>query len=267
MGDIIKQHMYLPPSQPEHMHLHIDCALYVYFITLQIVSKGQVGRLLTPEGIHYARPILALHLVKNWSLPDIRYWLLSHDALVPNSQDIHPLSPAKSMDAIPIAGGLVTTCRSRPQLQRRAKTANLEEEMPPMPSGRKIHSLGVQTYIAYSTMSDNARGIDADHGLFASRTFRSDTTRIDDDLVAYYVGTPLSMSEVEIAKTRPDLSRPIGFILVFEGLGIDGWDHVRNTHAGPGAAVNDFLGERNNCYIEKELINEEYDDDGVTRTK
>ena len=80
MGNMIKQHMYLPPGRPDHIQLHIDCALYVNFMTLQIVSGGQVCGF-TPKGIHYARPILALHLVKYWPLPDIRYWL-------PNDNDV-----------------------------------------------------------------------------------------------------------------------------------------------------------------------------------
>ena len=121
--------------------------------------------------------------------------------------------------------------------------------------------------MANSTISDDAQGIDAGYGLFASRTFRSDNTRINDDLVACYEGTPMSMLEVEIAQTRPDPTRPIGFILVFKGLAIDGWDHIRNTHAGPGAAMNDFLDERNNCYVDKELIDDENDEDGAPSTK
>ena len=235
-------------------------------MTLQVVSGGQVCGF-TPKGINYARPILALHLVKNWPLPDIGYWLPPTDARVTNLQDTQSPILAKCLDTIPSTGILVPTRRTRPHLPRRVKADISEVEVAPMPQGRKIYSIGIQTYIANSTISDDTKGIDAGHGLFASRTFRSDNTRINDDLVAYYEGTTMSMLEVDIAQTRPDPNRPIGFILVFKGLAIDGWDHINNTHAGPGAAINDFLDERNNCYVDKELIDDDNDDDGEPRIK
>ena len=97
-------------------------------MTLQIVSGGQVCGF-TPEGIHYARPILALHLVNSLPLPDISYWLDSHNAQGTNCQPTQLLQPANCPDIMSILEALVTSPRSRPKLPRGAKKENMEEEV------------------------------------------------------------------------------------------------------------------------------------------
>ena len=48
-GNMIRQHMYLAPGQHKDTKIHIDCALYFYFITMRIISGDQ------PDGISPTR--------------------------------------------------------------------------------------------------------------------------------------------------------------------------------------------------------------------
>ena len=36
--NMVRQHMYLAPGQHEDLKLHIDCALYFFFITMQLIK-------------------------------------------------------------------------------------------------------------------------------------------------------------------------------------------------------------------------------------
>jgi len=108
--------------------------------------------------------------------------------------------------------------------------------------------------VADSTITDVSKGIDAGRGLFASRKVDPDSPFIDNDLLAFYTGTVLTQSELEdiLSNSQPDWTTD--FILCFQGLIIDGWDHTHNRYAGVASAINDFLDDRNNCQPSKELL-------------
>ena len=98
-------------------------------------------------------------------------------------------------------------------------------------------------------MSDHTLGIDAGFGLFASRPFRSDSTIKNDDIITYYEGTEMSLEEVDRVQNDPNYTRNTGFIILFQGMAIDGYDHDNDTYASSGVVINDFLDDRNNCYF------------------
>ena len=108
--------------------------------------------------------------------------------------------------------------------------------------------------MADSTITDEDQGIDAGWGLFAGRDFDPDSPYPDNDLVAYYTGTQMSEDDLAVLLSNPNPDRVTGFILSFQGIIIDGWDHSNHRYAGIASAINDFLDERNNCQISKELV-------------
>jgi hypothetical protein len=128
----------------------------------------------------------------------------------------------------------------------------------PRPQGltwaAQAHDIDENTYIADSTISDVKLGIDAGFGLFANRDFLPNSPVVDDDLITYYEGTILTEEELERAKNDPTYDKETGFIIEYQGLYIDGWDHVHNTYASKGVVINDFLDGRNNSYFSKERL-------------
>ena len=112
----------------------------------------------------------------------------------------------------------------------------------------------MQTDLADSTLSDSIQGIDAGRGLFASRDFDPDSPVEDSDLVGFYTGTELTKVMLSNILSDPNYSKMTGYILSFQGIIIDGWDHTNNSYAGVASAINDFLDDRNNCHPCKELV-------------
>ena len=100
--------------------------------------------------------------------------------------------------------------------------------------------IGEDTYIADSTHSDPKLGIDADFGLFASRSFEKHLTRKNDNFITYYEGTVMSPEELERILRDPSYTRTTAIIINFQGRSIDGYDHDRDTYACDGAIINDF---------------------------
>ena len=71
-GAMVRQHMYLAPGQNYDLKLHIDCALYFYFIIIRLISGGQADGI-SPLGVHQSRPILAWFLAMRNALPSESY--------------------------------------------------------------------------------------------------------------------------------------------------------------------------------------------------
>ena len=72
-GAMVRQHMYLAPGQHDDLKLHIDCALYFYFIIIRLITGGTADGI-SPLGVHQSRPILAWHLAMRHVLPSVSYW-------------------------------------------------------------------------------------------------------------------------------------------------------------------------------------------------
>ena len=62
----------------------------------------------------------------------------------------------------------------------------------------------------------------------------------------------MSLEEVKRVQNDPNYTRTTGFIIEFQGMAIDGYDHENDTYASPGVVINDFLDDRNNCYFSKD---------------
>ena len=88
--------------------------------------------------------------------------------------------------------------------------------------GRQIIHQFEQTYIANSTISDDALGIDAGYGLFASRPFKAKSTLKNDDLICYYEDTVMSREELMKVQNDPTYTGITGFIIAYRGLIING---------------------------------------------
>ena len=262
-GSMIRQAIYLAPGQHSDVRTHIDCGLYAYFMILQLLSGGRVDGF-SSEGIHLARPVLALFLTRRTQVPGILYWTGAKSiATLPVSVDttildhqVDKVIVLPTYDIGPESDRLVRTdpIRSRPLLTRAAKTQINTDLNNPIPVGRKVHSVDIHTYVADSTITDKEQGIDAGWGLFASRPFDPDSPFVDNDLVAYYTGSTLTESEMDNIVAQPDPQRTTGFILHFQGIIIDGWDHINHRHHGVASVINDFLDERNNCQPSKEWV-------------
>ena len=281
-GSMTRQQMYLAPGQHEDLKCHIDCGLYLFFITIRLIMRGQADGI-SPEGVHQARPIIAWHLVTKRPLPSTSFWfgdnvdvtmssafLLdtgtlsgSDSADMVNFQQITPQLPLDA-DVIPtgLRSRLDANQRTRIFIPRNVKKELHPDPVIPMPLGRKIHWQDKQTYIANSTMSDHTLEIDAGLGLFASRPFKSDSTiKKNDDIITYYEGTVMSLEEVERVQSDPNYTRTTGFIIEFQGMAIEGYDHENDTYASPGVVINDFLDDRNNCYFSKDDSDSDSDGD------
>ena len=237
---------------------------------LQLLHNGILDGC-SPEGIHFTRPILALYLVQGKAIPDISYWVqgtqeASHTKDIMMTKQGRDVLSSHSHNAI-IANTAIKHIdenlrsnsedkeyKRRPQLPRSVKLTPVTETALPIPAGRKVHIWNEDTYVADSTINDASEGIDAGWGLFAGKDFDPDSPYPDDDLVAYYAGTPMTEDELAVLLSNPTPDKVTGFILSFQGIIIDGWDHTNNRYAGTASAINDFLDDRNNCQISKELV-------------
>ena len=171
-----------------------------------------------------------------------------------------------SVELIPVTQQLLDTntmgiyenkdFKKRPRLPRVVKSIQAMESGLPIPAGRKVHILHEGTYVADSTINDETEGIDAGWGLFAGRDFDPDSPYPDSDLVAYYEGAQMTEADLEGLLLHPTQGRTTGYILCFQGIVVDGWDHSNNRYAGIASAINDFLDERNNCQVSKELVSD-----------
>ena len=150
-------------------------------------------------------------------------------------------------------------------LPRRVKPSWTPEtvNVVPLPGGRRVIKQYTQTYIADSTITNLNEGIDAGYGLFASRPFKANSN----DIICYYEGTVMSREEVNRVQNDPSYTRTTGFIIDYHGIIIDGWDHNNDFYASPGAAVNDFLDDRNNSYFDTDSSDDDSDDDGDYKPK
>ena len=95
-GDMTRQRPYLAPGQHADLQIHIDCALYFYFITIRLIHGGRPDNI-SPEGIHLTRPIIAWYLATGRSIPDVSFWF---DDLAPHTLPVSP-SFAISSDVTP----------------------------------------------------------------------------------------------------------------------------------------------------------------------
>ena len=86
--------------------------------------------------------------------------------------------------------------------------------------------------MADSTITDNEQGIDAGWGMFVSRSFDPDSPFVDNNLVTYYTGSTLTQSERDNIVAQPNSTRTTGFILRYQGIIINGWNHTNHRYHG-----------------------------------
>jgi len=96
-----------------------------------------------------------------------------------------------------------------------------------------------------STLNDAVKGIDAGLGLFARRLHGPSSKLDDGHLVGYYLGTKLTRSELDELRRNPQ-GRMLGFILDFQGMIVDGYDHIRDRYHSMPVLMNDFCDDYGN---------------------
>ena len=252
----IRQPKYLGRGQHIDEARHIDCGLYAYFNTLQTVSNGSSYGF-TPEGIHYSRLALAHQLTGPVGLQPISFWLPNQDPVsLLNSQvtvsstESQILSdPPPPLQQNQHTG--VPSVRIRTLLPRAVKKISSPERTIPLPPGRVVQNImtndkaQTHTYAARSTLNDIDKGIDAGLGLFARRLHGPSSKLDDGHLVGYYLGTQLTRNELEELRRNPQ-GRMLGFILDFQGLIVDGYDHLRDRYHSMPVLMNDFCDDHGN---------------------
>jgi hypothetical protein len=72
------------------------------------------------------------------------------------------------------------------------------------------------------------------------------SSKLDDGhLVGYYLGTNLTRSELDDLRRNPQ-GRMLGFILDFQGLIVDGYEHIRDCYHSMPVLMNDFCDDYGN---------------------
>ena len=149
---------------------------------------------------------------------------------------------------------------SRKHLDRTVKKKPDVTQSTCLPPGRVLVNISLNdaalehSYPALSLLSDPSNGIDAGYGLFARRDFSPACPFEDSDLVGYYIGSrTLTVEEAQryMYDTNPDINT--GFMIIFEGLAADGWDHNLGCYTCATALINDPLeASKYNCSWHKE---------------
>ena len=62
----------------------------------------------------------------------------------------------------------------------------------------------------------------------------------DGDLVGYYLGSSLTREELRELTNNPTTGRLLAFIIDFQGLIVDGWDHHRKCCMSMMSLINNF---------------------------
>ena len=93
----------------------------------------------------------------------------------------------------------------------------------------------MHTYAAESTLPG------AGWGLFARRMVGPSNPEDDGDIVGEYYGREMSLTEVQDYKYNPNPSINTGFMITFQGLAIDAWNHQTGCYMSMSALINDCL--------------------------
>jgi hypothetical protein len=191
--------------------------------------------------------MLAHQLISQNGIQPISYWLTQA-----RQQPI--MQVTSSLSALPSPLG-TNSCsfpeRVRPLLPRQVKRIPIPESIIPLPPGRVIVLVATSddaqthTYAAMSTLNDAGKGIDAGLGLFARRLHGPSSKLDDGHLVGYYLGTKLTRSELDELRCNPH-GRMLGFILDFQGMIVDGYDHIRDRYHSMPVLMNDFCDDHGN---------------------
>ena len=91
-----------------------------------------------------------------------------------------------------------------------------------------------------------------------TRRLHGPSSKLDKgDLVGYYLGKSLTRSELNELR-RNSLGRMLGFILDFQALIVDGYDHIRKRYHSTATIMNDFCddyGNNTEAVMESNSIN------------
>ena len=124
-------------------------------------------------------------------------------------------------------------------------------------STRKRHHFQINdpaslhTYAAESTLTN------AGWGLFADRLVGPDSPLYHGHVIGEYFGRTLTEEDIKAYILDPNPSINTGFMVFFQGLAIDAWDHDNGTYTCMTALTNDCLDvKRYNSEWVKKIMNE-----------
>ena len=193
--------------------------------------------------------MLAHQLISRDGIKPISYWLTQSSS---RQQSIMRVSTSLTT----LSSSLGTNSCSFPErvrllLPRQVKRTPIPDSIIPLPPGRIIVPVATSddaqthTYASISTLNDAGKGIDAGVGLFARRLHGPSSKLDDGHLVGYYLGTNLTRSELDELHRNPQ-GRMLGFILEFQGMIVDGYDHLRDRYHSMPVLMNDFCDDYGN---------------------
>lgn len=198
--------------------------------------------IITPTSVQQYRQHLAYKLIHPSTDVQLTQWIQSSS----QATGIHEPTNLPELTV----GTQITQSRLRP---RRTTDTTVQTPLPPTRLRQYFQiqdPASMYTYAAESTLTG------AGWGLFASRLVGPDSPLDNGHVVGEYFGRELSEEEIRAYIQDPNPSINTGFMICFQGLAIDAWDHDKGTYLCMTALTNDCLDfKRYNSEWVKKTIN------------
>ena len=251
-GLMTPQQPFTPPGHSPSEATHIECGVYFIMMVQMWLAKQPLSAI-TPFSVQQYRRHLAYYLVLPTHNVNLTQWITTpNPVLLISSQesstlthiDSTPLAPYQFVTAsdssTPIFFDLThLSTNVTKRLRPRKITASICLPSSSTPSIRHHFQINdpasMHTYAADSTLPN------AGWGLFADRLVGPDSPLDQGHVIGEYFGKILSEDDIKAYILDPNPSVNTGFMIFFQGLAIDAWDHVNGTYICMTALTNDCL--------------------------
>jgi hypothetical protein len=244
------QQPYSPPGRPQSEATHIECGVYVIMM-VQMWLADQPLSAITPISVQQYRFHIAHHLIQSTNNIQLNQWITPTAPLGSNSS-LYELpatisSDSTSLTDIDLSTATLFDCthltnHKAKHLRPRKQTASFCPTV--LPPSRSRHHFQINDPASLYTYASESTLPNAGWGLFADRLVGPDSPLDQGHLVGEYFGRILSAEDIKSYILDPNPSVNTGFMIFFQGLAIDAWDHANGTYICMTALTNDCLDDK-----------------------
>ena len=288
-----RQRPYRRPSDHPWDGTQIDCGVYLIMM-FQLFFEGSALTALTPTAVNKYRSHIAYKILHPDIDISLSRWIPSTSSDTTSDPPSHPATvpPSSPDDASPecvhepitgtsptappgfpppdqmltstlasvepsIVPFLDSICKdtSGRQLRPRLLQPSTRELPSQIPDNRKVFDVPTDDPAALYTYAAESSIPGAGWGLYARRLIGPSSPEDDGEIIGEYYGRTLTEEEIRIYMYDPDPSINTGFMIYFQGLAVDAWDHDKGCYTCMSALLNDCLDtDRYNAeWIKKEV--------------
>ena len=244
------QQPFTPPGHSPSEATHIECGVYLIMM-IQMWLAHQPLSAITPLSVQQYRRHLAYFLVLPSYNVHLTQWITTSTSGSINSLQDPPTLVHADPTSLALCQLIPTTDPSTPILfDRTHLSTNVTKRLrprkltapicPPSSSPSRIrHHFQINDPASMHTYASESTLPNAGWGLFADRLVGPDSPLDYGHVIGEYFGRILTEEDIKayILDTNPSVNT--GFMISFQGLAIDAWDHTNGTYTCMTALTND----------------------------